>query len=429
MENSLTIGLIGLGTVGSGVVDILRSEASLLAQRSGVSLCLLKAACRDTQRKRDVDLTGIELTTDPFEVVRDPRIDVVVEVMGGVDPARELILEALRGGKHVVTSNKEVVAKHGTEFLEAARESGKNLYFEAAVGGGIPILHGLKNCLAANRIRKVFGILNGTTNFILSKMHDDGADFSQVLQEAQALGFAEADPSSDVDGYDAAYKLAILGGIAFNSHFTYDSIHFEGIRSIAAADVAVARELGYVIKLVALGIERDEDTVELRVHPLMIEKDHPLANVSGSFNAAFVEGNHVGETMFYGPGAGRGPTASAVVGDLMDLAMGRSLSHSHPSIFTNLKPRQVLPMGEVESEYFLRLLVCDEPGVLAEIAGICARNKVSLLSVHQKEAEGGQAELVIITHRVREAAMQDSLDAIRALSAVLLVHNLIRVGL
>lgn len=429
MENSLRIGLIGCGNVGSGVVKILTENADNLARRAGCALTLTQVAVRDLSKPRLVPVPEALLTEDAHTLVQNPEIDIVVETMGGVDPARELIATALKNGKHVVTANKEVIAKHGHAFLEIARQQGVNLYYEAAVAGGIPILHGLKNSLAANNITKIVGIMNGTTNYILTQMYQHGAEFSDVLAEAQKLGFAEADPTDDIDGFDVAYKLSILAGIAFNSAFSYEDIHFEGIRPITAREIEIARKLGYVIKLVAIGNEHPDGRVELRVHPVMMDEWHPLAGVNHAFNAVFVEGNYVGQTMFYGPGAGMCPTASAIVGDLMDIAMHRELKTSHPSANTNFTRKPVMPFGEIESQYYFRLTVADKPGVLAAIAHACGEFSVSIQSVEQKQPIDNAAELIIITHKVRESFLQQALAVIRELDAVESVHALIRVGL
>jgi homoserine dehydrogenase len=428
-KESIQVGLIGLGTIGVGVAKILLENKENLARRAQVPV-ILKAACDlDITTDRGVDFSTVMMTTDATELLKDSDIDVIIEVIGGVNPARTFIMQALKSGKHVITSNKEVIAKHGKEFLEVARENDVNLYYEAAVGGGIPILHGLKNSLSANNIEEVFGIVNGTTNFILTKMTEEGADFETVLKEAQALGYAEADPTADVDGYDVAYKLSILAGLAFNSHFSYEDIHFEGIRQITANDIAMADGMGYVIKLVAIGIARDEESVELRVHPVMIEKKHPLASVNGAFNAVFVRGNYIGDAMFYGPGAGELPTASAVVGDLMDIAMENEMERSHPSISTDFCEKKVVPMDETTSAYFLNLVVKDESGVLAAITRICAENSVSICKIDQEYASGGEAGLILVTHEVREGNMQKAVAEIKELTQVLKVNNLIRVGL
>ncbi len=426
-QKPFQVGLLGLGTVGTGVAKILLGSRDLLCRRAGVPVLLKRAADLDLTRDRGIAFPDGVLTTDGFSLCQDPEIDLVVEAIGGAGIARQLILCALENGKHVVTSNKEVIAKYGREFFALARRKGVNLYIEATAGGGIPIIHALKNCLAANRIEKVFGILNGTTNFILTKMHREGAEFEAVLREAQLLGYAEADPANDVEGTDVSYKLSILASIAFNSHFDYREIYTEGIRQISSVDIREARELGYVIKLLAIGIDRPQG-VELRVHPVMIAESHPLAHVNDSFNAVFVKGDAVDETMFYGRGAGQMPTASAVVGDILDVAMNRGMTTSHPTIDTDYGPKNILPMGETISEFYLRLDVKDEVGVLAAIAEICRDARVSIKTVRQTP-ENDRAELVIITHPVREAAMQDALRRMGELSSVERISALIRVGL
>lgn len=429
MKTSVNVGLIGLGTVGCGVARILLENADNLSRRAQVPVILSKATTRTLGRDRGIAFPAGVLTANLADVLDNPAIDIVAECIGGVGVALDCIRRALRNGKHVVTPNKEVIAKHGPELLALAREHGVNLYYDASVCGGIPILRSLKGSLSANNIEKVFGIMNGTTNFILSKMTGEGADFAQVLAEAQALGFAEADPTADVDGYDAAYKLAILAGIAFNSSFRYEDIHFEGIRAITAGDIAFATRLGYVIKLVGMGVDHGPQGVELRLHPVMIPREHPLASVNGSFNAVFIKGSYVGETMFYGPGAGSLPTASAMMGDIMDIAMTHRMGTSHPSMTTALADRPIVPMGETVSEYYIRLHVKDQPGVLAQIATICGTHGVSLKTVEQPEAECGAADLILITHDVKEAAVQAAVQEINALDVVLKVANLIRVGL
>lgn len=425
---AIKVGLLGLGTIGKGVARVLIENADNLARRAGRSVELAKAVDLDIDRDFGVNFPEDCLTTDANAVLDDPEIAVIVEVIGGVNPAKAFIEKALGNGKHVVTSNKEVIAKHGASFLKLARENGVNLYYEAAVGGGIPIIHGLKNCLSANNIQEIVGIMNGTTNFILTKMAQEGAEFEAVLKEAQAAGYAEADPTADVDGYDVAYKLAILGSIAFNTHFSYEDIYFEGIRNIAREDIKIAGEMGYVIKLVAIGVEREDGRVELRVHPTMIPVDHPLAGVNHTFNAVFVKGNYIDECMFYGHGAGMLPTASAVVADIMDIAMAADLEGSHPSITTDFRKREVVPIGEVESEYYLRLQVKDQLGVLGSIAKICAENQVSIKTV-QQHVRNGEAAIELITHRVRESAMQEAIARIRELDTILGVASLLRVGL
>ena len=428
-KTQINVGLIGLGVVGTGVARILLENAENLARRAGLPVVLKRAADLDLTRDRGLRFPEGMLTSDAGRILGAPDIDVVVEVIGGVKPARQFIETALKAGQHVVTSNKEVIAKHGREFLELARQHGVNVYYEAAAGGGIPIVHSLKNCLAANNIQRIYGIVNGTTNFILSKMHDEGADFSEVLREAQSMGFAEADPTADVDGYDVAYKLSILASISFNTHIRYEDIHFEGIRAVAAADIRAARQVGYVIKLLAIGIKHANGDIELRVHPTMIPAGHPLAGVKGSFNAIFVVGDYVDETMFYGRGAGQLPTASAIVGDIMDIAMAHELNRAHPSLFTDFGACRIRPMGEIRSEYYLRLTVKDEIGVLAAVSEVCRDTAVSIKSVQQRVLDdAGEAELLLITHEVRESDMQVAVGRFQALPSVCAVNTLIRVG-
>ncbi|MGB9886373.1 MAG: homoserine dehydrogenase [Moorellales bacterium] len=420
------MGLLGLGTVGSGVVKLLRENAAAIATKIGCPLVLERILVRDKSKPRAVEVAPELLTENPADILDDPDIDVVVEVMGGLEPAREFILRALEGGKSVVTANKDVLALHGQQLLQAAEANGVDFFFEASVGGGIPIIYPLKELLAANRIFQVLGIVNGTTNYILSKMTQEGKDFSEALSEAQALGYAESDPSADVEGADAARKLAILASIAFNTRVTYPDVYVEGITGVSRRDILYAGELGYVIKLLAIGREV-EGEVEARVHPALVPRSHPLAAVSEVFNAIFVRGDAVGETMFYGRGAGEMPTASAVVGDLMQV--GKNLLRGATGRMTCTCYRQlpIRPMGRVECQYYLRFTVTDRPGVLARIAGVFGDEGVSLASVIQKRSFEGWAELVLITHRVREANLQKALDTIRQLPVVRTVDSLIRV--
>ncbi len=429
MKDCIKVGLIGLGTVGGGVARVLLENEKNLGARAGVPIRLVKITTLVMKNPLPFHLADGVLTSDVNDILDNPEIDVVVECIGGVGAALEFARRALKSGKHFVTPNKELIAKFGAELLELARQNGVNLCYEASVAGGIPIIHGLKNNLAADNVRKLFGILNGTTNYILDKMTQEGAEFADALAQAQELGYAEANPTNDVDGYDVAYKLSILAGIAFNTAFRFEDIHFEGIRNVSASDIAFAKRLGYVIKLIATGVDRGAAGVELRVHPTMVPVEHPLANVGGAFNAVFVEGDYIGQAMFYGPGAGSLPTASAVAGDVVDIAMNHEIAHSHPSMTTNFGLRKSVPMGEVSCEYYLRLSVKDQAGVLAQIATICGDLGVSLKNVEQPEAEGGNAELILITHPVREAAMQEAIARMGKLPVVNKVESLIRVGL
>jgi homoserine dehydrogenase len=424
---TLGVGVIGCGTVGSGVVKLLVSEKEHLMRKTGVAIELRKAADLDPAKRASTGLPDALLAADANAVLNDPDIRVVVEVIGGVKPAQAFIETALAAGKHVVTANKELIAKKGPGLFALARKHGVTLHFEASSCGGIPVIHALGQSLAANRFEKILGIVNGTTNFILTKMYRDGAEFADVLAEAQRLGYAEADPTADVDGHDAAYKLAILASMAFDSHFDYREIHTEGIRSVAARDIAIAKGYGYVIKLLAIGVAHGDDRVELRVHPVMVPRSHPLAAVNDAFNAEFATGNFVGDVMFYGRGAGQLPTASAIVGDIIDLAMHQANGGTSPRMNFGTLKKAVVPMGEIKTQFYLRLDVKDQPGVLASIAKIFGDCGVSISAVTQKEATGESVELVIFTHEVAEADFQRSVNGIRALSVVVGVRSLIRV--
>ena len=422
----LGVGVIGCGTVGGGVVKLLVSEKDHLVRKTGVAVELRRAADLDPEKRAATGLPASVLTADAASLLAEPGIDVVVEVIGGVQPAQSFIETALAAGKHVVTANKELIAKKGPELFALARKHGVTLHFEASACGGIPVIHAFGQSLAANRFEKILGIVNGTTNFILTKMHRAGAEFADVLAEAQRLGYAEADPTADVDGHAAAYKLAILAAMAFDSHFDYREIHTEGIRSISARDIAIAKDYGFVIKLLAIGAAHDDGRVELRVHPVLVPKEHPLAAVSDSFNAVFARGNYVGDVMFYGRGAGALPTASAIVGDIIDLAMHQRGGGTSPRMNFGTLNKAVVPMGEVKSQYYLRLDVRDRPGVLAAIAKIFADFRVSISAVTQEEATGASVELVIFTHEVTEADFQKAVAEIRKLDVVVGVRALIR---
>jgi len=422
----LGVGVIGCGTVGGGVVKLLVSEQEHLRRKTGVAIELRRAADLDPVKRAATGLPPGLLCDDAATVLADPEIGVVVEVIGGVKPAQSFIEAALAAGKHVVTANKELIAKAGPELLSLARKHGATLHFEASSCGGIPVIHALGQSLAANRFDKLLGIVNGTTNFILTKMYREGAEFADVLAEAQRLGYAEADPTADVDGHDAAYKLSILAAMAFDSYFDYRQIHTEGIRGISARDIAIAKSYGFVIKLLAIGAAHEDGRVELRVHPVLVREDHPLAAVNDSFNAVFVRGNYVGDVMFYGRGAGQLPTASAIVGDIIDLAMHQDGGGTSPRMNFGSQTRTVVPMGEVRSQYYLRLDVEDRPGVLAAIAKVFGDCGVSISAVTQEEAAGESVELVIFTHEVAEAAFQKAVSEIGGLDIVRGVRAVIR---
>lgn len=425
MDKVVRVGLLGFGTVGTGVVRVLTENASLIAQRAGTAIAIKKILVRDPNKKRALSTTA-ELTTDPASVIRDPEIDIVAELLGGEEPARTLMLEALNQGKHVVTANKDVMAKYGRELFEAAEKNNVNLLFEASVGGGIPIIRPLKRCLAANRISEVMGIVNGTTNYMLDKMTSEGMDFATVLAEAQAKGYAEADPTADVGGLDAARKIAILASIAFGTRVRLDDVSAEGITKIEPEDIDYGRELGYVIKLLAIAQETDKG-VNARVHPAFIPLTHPLAAVRDAFNAIFIRGDAVGDAMFYGRGAGSLPTASAVCADIMEAA--RDIAHHSSShiLCTCFEEKRISPISETESPYYIRLLAEDKPGVMAAIAGAVGAQQVSLNSVIQKRRVGTRAEIVLITYKVKDEDLQLAVQTLSGLSVVNKVSTVIRV--
>lgn len=421
----ITVGLLGCGTVGASVIQLITNNQASLAKKIGASLKVKSVLVRDLSRSREVD-SAVKFTDNPDEILNDPDIDIVVEVMGGISPAKEYMLTALQKGKHVVTANKDVLAVHGKDLFAAADANGLDFMFEASVGGGIPIIRPLKQCLAANRISEVMGIVNGTTNYMLTKMTKEGCSFSEVLQEAQAKGYAESDPTADVGGFDAARKIAILASIAFNARVSLDDVYVEGITQISKEDIAYANELGYVIKLVA--IARDNECgINVRVHPVFLPATHPLATVNDVFNAIFVRGDAVGETMFYGRGAGGLPTASAVVADVIDIA--RNIQHNMTGriLCTCFDNKPICPIERTESPYFIRLLAEDKPGVLAAIAGTFGEHGVSLNSVIQKRKVDQCAEVVLITYSVPDANMRAALRTIENMAAVSKIRSVIRV--
>ncbi len=419
------IGLLGCGNVGAAFVQLVERQAPAIAARTGLALEVTRVAVRNLSRDRDVVLPAGVLTRDAHGVVADPDVDVVVELIGGIEPARELILAALGAGKPVVTGNKELLANVGDELYRAADEAGVDLLFEAAVAGGIPLIRPLRESLRGEPIRRVMGIVNGTTNFILTKMSEEGADYATALTEAQRLGFAERDPTADVEGYDAGAKAAIIATIAFGAKVVAGDVYHEGISGVTAADIAVAHRLGYVVKLLAI-CEQDSVTGEVgvRVHPAMVPHAHPLASVRESFNAVFVEGESAGSLMFYGRGAGGAPTASAVLGDVIDAAANRAAG-THASIGRLAKAR-LRPIDETSAEYLLSLDVADRSGVLHQVTGVFARHDVSIRAAEQ-EGRSDDARLVFITHQAKESAVQSTLRELRDLDVVKQVGSLLRV--
>ncbi|WP_312888134.1 homoserine dehydrogenase [Nonomuraea rhodomycinica] len=422
----LKVALLGCGVVGSQVIRLLHEQDGDLAARVGAPLELAGVAVRRLGRKRDVDVAPELLTTDAEALVTRDDIDIVVEVIGGIEPARSLIVAALNRGKSVVTANKALLAEDGATLHEAARAGNGDLYFEASVAGAIPLLRPLRESLAGDRVRRVLGIVNGTTNYILDKMDSTGASFTDALEEAQTLGYAEADPTADVEGFDAAAKAAILAGLAFHSRVTAADVHREGITEITATDVASAKAMGYVIKLLAICARSDDGrSVGVRVHPAMIPRTHPLAGVREAYNAVFVEAESAGQLMFYGKGAGGAPTASAVLGDLVAVARNRLAGTRGPeeSTYASLS---VHPMGDTVTRCHVALDVADKPGVLARVAELFAAHDVSIQTVRQ-EGHGDDAQLVIVTHRATDAALTATMKALRDLDIVRAVASVMRV--
>ncbi len=421
----IRVGVLGCGNVGAPLVALIARQQATIEARTGVRLDVVAVAVRNLSKEREVDLPEGVLTRDAMAVVNDPNVDVVVEVIGGIEPARELITTALRNGKPVVTGNKELLANVGTELFAVADEAGVDLLFEAAVAGGIPIVRALRESLRGEPIRRIMGIINGTTNFILTKMTEEGADYAAALSEAQALGFAERDPTADVEGYDAGAKAAVMATIAFGVKVVAGDVYHEGISGITAADIAMAKRLGYVVKLLGIA-EADATTgaIGVRVHPTMVPLTHPLASVRHSFNAVFVEGESVGSLMFYGRGAGGNPTASAVLGDIIDAAVNLAKG-THGSLGT-FGRAIIQPIDETSAEYLLSMEVADRPGVLHSVTGVFARNGVSIRAAEQ-EGIGPDARLVFITHLAREASVQATVRELRDLDVVRSVGGLLRV--
>jgi len=423
-DRTLRVGLLGCGTVGTAVTRLLHDHREDIARRAGCRLEVSKVAVRDPSKRRDVPVHPSAFTPDPMEVVDDPDVDIVCELMGGSEPAGSLILAAFDRDKPVVTANKELLSTRGRELFDASDAKGLDLYFEAAVGGGIPLVRPLKESLTGERLTSIIGIVNGTTNYVLTRMSEDGMSFAEALGEAQRLGYAEGDPTADVDGHDAAAKCAILASIAFNARVVAGDVYREGIGTVTTEDIEFARRLGYVVKLLAIA-ELHEERVAARVHPAMIPAGHPLAAVRDAFNGVFVEGPNVGELMFYGRGAGGEPTATAVVGDLVTVARNL-LAGARGVGCTCFLERSLRPMSEMEGQYYILLRVEDRPGVLAEIASVFGRNDVSIKSVWQ-EGTGADAQLVFITHRAREGSFQQAVTELGGIRAVEEVRSILRV--
>jgi len=427
MSEALRLGIAGLGTVGGGTLSLLKAHGPEIAARAGCAVTVSAVSARDRRKDRGIDLSGVTWADDPLALASDPAVDVVVELIGGSEGiARQLCERALANGKHVVTANKALIAHHGADLAAAAEKAGVVLAFEAAVAGGIPVIKVLREGLAANAIGRVYGILNGTCNYILTEMRDTGRDFDEVLSEAQRAGYAEADPSFDVDGIDAAHKLAILASLAFGTRVDFSSVHVEGIRHISPVDLAFARELGYGIKLLGIAT-RTKNGVEQRVHPCMVPADAPINHVDGVFNAVVAEGDFVGRVQLEGRGAGAGPTASAVVADVIDIARGnRVAAFARPA--PELAPARPVPMAEHPGSYYLRFEVVDRPGVFAGIAQILSTHNVSMESILQRARMPGEpVPVVMTTHDTREADIMGAAEAIAGLDAVVMAPRIIRI--
>jgi homoserine dehydrogenase len=427
MTRPLAIAVAGLGTVGAGVVKLLRTNADIIAARAGRPIAITAVSARERNRDRGISLSGLRWYEDPVALAADPQVDVVVECIGGSEgPARALVEAAIAAGKHVVTANKALLAVHGAALAQASETRGTALAFEAAVAGGIPAIKALREGLAANRIQRVAGILNGTCNYILTVMREQKREFAEVLTEAQKLGYAEADPSFDIDGIDAAHKLAILAALAFGRPVDFGAVHVEGIREVSALDIALAEELGYRIKL--LGIARREDGgISTRVHPCMVPISAPIARVDGVFNAVVAEGDFVGRVMMEGRGAGEGPTASAVVADVIDIARGR-FTPVWGAEAAALTPEPSFPMDRHTGAYYLRLMVVDRPGVIADVTGVLRDHAISLESMLQRGRAPGEAvPVVLTTHETSEASVRAALKRIAELNTVMEKPALIRI--
>lgn len=427
----IKVGLLGIGTVGSGTFKVLRRNQQEIQRRAGRAIEISMVADLDVERARSVVGDGVRVVSDARQVIADPAIDVAVELIGGYGIAKALVLEAIAAGKHVVTANKALLAVHGTEIFSAARAQGVVVAFEAAVAGGIPIIKALREGLTANRIEWIAGIINGTTNFILSEMRSKGLDFDVVLKEAQRLGYAEADPSFDIEGVDAAHKATIMSAIAFGTPVQFDKAHVEGITKLQAADIRYAEQLGYRIKLLGITRRRSDagqgvGAIELRVHPTLVPSSRLIANVEGAMNAVMVQGDAVGTTLYYGKGAGSEPTASAVIADLVDIARLHTADPGHrvPSLAFqpgSLADTPVLPIAEVVTSFYLRLRVADEAGVLAKVTAILAERGISIDALLQRESGQGesQTDVIILTHSTVEGRMREAIAAMQALPTVL----------
>ncbi|WEK55369.1 MAG: homoserine dehydrogenase [Candidatus Cohnella colombiensis] len=424
---SVKIGLLGLGTVGTGVVRIVEGHQEDLANQVATSIEIAKILVKDRTKARNIAIDAAKLTEDPWEIVRDPNIDIIVEVMGGIGQSKEVILEALEQGKHVVTANKDLMALHGPEILTKAREKGCDVFYEASVAGGIPIIRTLIEGFSSDRIKKIMGIVNGTTNYILTKMSQEGAAYADVLKEAQELGYAEADPTSDVEGLDAARKMTILSSLGFRSKVDLEDVTAKGISAVTQEDIQYAKKLGYEVKLLGIA-ERQDDLISVSVQPTMVKQSHPIASVNGVFNAVYVHGEAVGETMFYGAGAGEMPTATSVVADVVAVVKNMKLGVNGRQAHVSYNVTKQKTDEQIASKYFMLLHVEDRAGVLAQIAQVFSSLDVSIESVMQPSAPNRSgAELIIITHSTSKAAMNRVIDEFEKLAAVQKIKSVYRV--
>jgi homoserine dehydrogenase len=424
-KEELKVGLLGAGTIGGGVVSLFKNNRESLNERTGVNLYLARVADQDLSRLRDLGIPEECLSNDASEVLEDPSIDIVIELIGGVEPARSFIKRALENGKFVVTANKDLMATHGDELLALAREKGRNIFYEASVGGGIPLIRPLKYSLVADRIKRIVGIVNGTTNYIFTRMSGDNLTLEEALMEAQKLGFAEADPSSDIEGRDAAYKLVIMAGLAFGKKINLSQVFVQGINGVTREDIVYAREIGHVVKLLAIAEELPEG-LALRVHPALVPLDHPIASVSNEFNAVFIEGEAVGEIMLYGRGAGAMPTATAVMADVAEAARCIFFGHNSGATEKIAVEARHVPTEKLSSCFYLRFLADDRPGVFAALANVFGDEKVSLDMVIQKRRVADAAEIVLVTHKVKEEAFQKALNRVLAIPAIKPDSSMIR---
>jgi homoserine dehydrogenase len=422
-DKVVRIGMLGCGVVGASVARLLLADSAELSTRAGVKMELSRIAVRTIKEHEGINAKLF--TNDPFSVVNDPEIDLIIELIGGIDPARELILTAIENGKSVVTANKALLASHGAEMFTAAYAKGEDIYYEASVAGAIPIIRPMRDSLAGDFVTRIMGIVNGTTNYILTKMHEDGREFSEALKEAQDLGFAESDPTADVEGFDAAAKAAILSGLAFHTRVTVGDVYREGISEITLEDVKIAKSMSHVIKLLAIAELTSTDEISVRVHPVMLHQSHPLASVRDAYNAVFVEAESAGSLMFYGRGAGGAPTASAILGDVVAVARHIALD-SVGQRETDYADRNIAPIESTKTRYLIRLEVADKAGVLAAIANTFASQGVSIQTVNQS-GRNNEAEVTIVTHLATEGELKATVDALKKMDMVNRVASVIRV--